>query len=48
MAWLAAVVFLDINGHTVDLDDEATFRLVIGVSTGELEVEDVAERLGID
>jgi death-on-curing protein len=45
LAWLAAVVFLDINDHIVDLDDEDVFQLVMDVSAGNLEVEDITERL---
>ncbi|WP_083442023.1 type II toxin-antitoxin system death-on-curing family toxin [Nitriliruptor alkaliphilus] len=48
LAWLAAVVFLDINGYTVDLDDEAALQLVMAVSTGDLEVDDLAERFATD
>jgi death on curing protein len=45
LAWLATVVFLDLNGRTVELDDEAAFHLVMAVAEGSLEVEAIAARL---
>jgi death on curing protein len=45
LAWLAAVVFLDLNGHTVDLDDDAAFELVMAAADGHLDVEQIAQRL---
>ncbi len=44
-AWLATVVLLDLNGRTVELDDEAVFRLVMAVADGTLCVEEIAARL---
>ena len=46
LGWLANVVFLDINGHPVDLDDNDAFDLVMGVAKGRLDVEQIANRLG--
>lgn len=46
LGWLATVVFLDINGHPVDLDDNDAFNLVMGVAEGRLDVEQIANRLG--
>lgn len=46
LGWLATVVFLDINGHPVDLDDNDAFDLVMGVAKGRLDVEQIANRLG--
>jgi death on curing protein len=46
LAWLAALVFLDINGHTVEMDDEAAFQSVMAVAEGTIEVDDIAQRLG--
>ena len=43
LAWLAAVVFCDINGVTVALDDEDAFALVMKAATGELAVEQIAD-----
>ena len=48
LAWLATVVFLDLNGHTVDLDDSAAFELVMAAAEGHLDVEQIAQRLVID
>ena len=45
VAWLAAVVFCDLNGHKVDLDDEAAFELVMAAAEGHLDVEQIAQRL---
>jgi death on curing protein len=47
LAWLAAVVFLDLNGQTVDLDDDAAFELVMAAAEGDLDVEGVAQRIAI-
>ena len=32
LGWLATVVFLDLNGHAPDLDDDAAFTLVMDVA----------------
>jgi len=45
LAWLAAVIFLDLNGHTVDLDDDAAVELVMAAAEGQLDVEQIAARL---
>lgn len=45
LGWLATVVFLDINRHPVDLNDEDAFDLVMGVAQGRFEVEEIADRL---
>lgn len=45
LAWLATVVFLDLNGRTVELDDEAAFELVMAVAEGSLDVAAIAARL---
>lgn len=45
LAWLATVVFLDLNGHRAALDDDAAFGLVMAVAEGEFDVEQIAERL---
>jgi death on curing protein len=47
LAWLAAVVFLDLNGHRADLDDDAAFELVMAAAEGRLDVEQIAQRLAI-
>ncbi|MQA35956.1 type II toxin-antitoxin system death-on-curing family toxin [Modestobacter roseus] len=45
LGWLATVVFLDLNGHAPDLDDEAAFVLVMDVAAGGAEVAEIADRL---
>jgi death on curing protein len=46
LGWLATVVFLDLNGWDVTLDDEAAFRLVMAVAEGTLDVEAISGILG--
>jgi death-on-curing protein len=45
LSWLATVVFLDLNGHAPDLDDDAAFELVVDVAAGAVEVAEIADRL---
>lgn len=45
LGWLAAVVFLDINGLEVDLTDDDAFELVMAVAEGRMEVGEIADRL---
>lgn len=45
LGWLATVVFLDLNRHRVDLDDDDAFDLVIGVAEGRLDVTQIADHL---
>ncbi len=45
LAWLAAVVFLDLDGHMVDPDDDAAFVLVMAAAEGHLDVEQMGQRL---
>ena len=45
LAWLAAVVFLDLNGHAADMTDSAAFDLVMGVANGDADVQEIAARL---
>jgi death-on-curing protein len=47
LAWLATVVFLDINGHEPDLSDDGAFALVMDVARGAADVEEIADRLKI-
>lgn len=44
LGWLATVVFLDINGRPVDLDDEEAFQLVLDIAEGKTDVEKIASR----
>jgi len=45
LAWLAAVVFLDLNGRTVEMADDEAFDLVMKASQGSLDVAAIAEAL---
>jgi death on curing protein len=45
LAWLATVVFLDLNGSEPSLDDDAASALAMDVSQGRTELEEIAERL---
>ena len=47
LAWLATVVFLDLNRHAADLDDQAAFDLVMEAAQGNVEVDEIAARLRI-
>ena len=47
LGWLATVVFLDLNGHVPDLDDDAAFTLVMEVAAGAVDVEDIGARLRV-
>ena len=44
LAWLACVVFLDLDGCTVEMDDDAAFPLVMEVASATLDVEGIVER----
>ena len=45
LALLATVVFLRINGHTLDLTDDEAFELTMSVAAGELDAAGIQERL---
>lgn len=45
IGWLSAVVFLDLNGHTVTLSDEDAFDLVMAVADGGVDLHAIAEAL---
>lgn len=45
LAWLATVVFLDINGVIVALEDDHAFDLVMRVAEGVLDVPGIAAAL---
>jgi death on curing protein len=46
LAWLASLVFLDINGVGVVMSQDEAFNLVMEVAEGTLDVPDIAQRLG--
>lgn len=45
LGWTATLVFLDINGHWVEVDDDAGYDLVIGVAEGRISPEESARLL---
>jgi death-on-curing protein len=47
LAWLATVVFLDVNGARTGLRGETAFRLVMDVAGGVEDVTDIAARLRV-
>ena len=47
LGWLAALVFLDLNGHAVDVSDDAAFDLVIEIASGRPDLHDIAARLRV-
>ena len=47
LAWLATVVFLDLNRHLADLADDAAFSLVVDVASGARDVTEIAVRLRV-
>jgi len=47
LAWLAAVVFLDINGLEPQLDDDQAFDQVMSVATGVADVPEIGAALNV-
>lgn len=47
LAWLATVVFLDLNSYEVGVSDDDAFELVMAAAEGSIEVADIARRLGV-
>jgi death on curing protein len=45
LALLATVVFMRINGYTLDLADDEAFDLTMSVAAGELDAEGICKRL---
>ena len=45
LAWLATVVFCDLNGLETDLNDEEAFQLVWDIASTELDLTEIADRL---
>jgi death on curing protein len=45
LALLATVVFLRINGYTLDLTDDEAFDLTMSVAAGELDADGIQKRL---
>ena len=47
LAWLATVVFLDLNGRSTGLDDDEAFELVMAVASGRSNIPELAVRLRV-
>lgn len=47
LAWLATVVFLDLDGAGVAVGDDEAFTLVMDVAAGVADVGEIAERLRV-
>jgi len=47
IAWLATVVFCDLNGSTTSLSDDEAFQLVWDVASSDFEVTLIAARLNL-
>lgn len=47
LAWLATVVFLDINGWTVEVDDDGAFDVVMDVAEHDRGVVDIVRGLQV-
>lgn len=45
LAWLATVVFVDLNGAEPDLSDDEAFDLAMRIAEGALDVPEIAELL---
>lgn len=45
LAWLATVVFLDLNALSCEMSDDAAFDLVMDVATADTDVEPIVARL---
>ena len=48
IGFLACLVFLDINGVEVDVTDDEAFALVMDVATGDADLAEIVERLGLE
>ncbi|MFA7323719.1 MAG: type II toxin-antitoxin system death-on-curing family toxin [Candidatus Nanopelagicales bacterium] len=47
IAWLAAIVFLDLNGCRSDCTHEQAFDLVMSAAVGVIDVPEIAEELRV-
>lgn len=47
LAWLATVVFLDLNGAEPDLSEDEAYEVMLAVAGGLRDVETIAERLRV-
>ena len=47
LAWLATVVFLDLNDARVGLTDDEAFELVMAAAAAEIDIQEIAARLAM-
>lgn len=47
LAWLATVVFLDLNGVWIEAPDDDAYDLVIAVTEGTVSLDRIADSLGM-
>ena len=45
LAWLATVIFCELNALTISLNDDDAFAVVMTAAAGDLDVNDIAKRL---
>lgn len=45
LAWLATVVFAELNSQPIRMSDDAAFDLVMSAAAGEVDVEEIADAL---
>lgn len=45
LGWTCLVVFLDLNGHWIDVPDDEAFDVVMGVAAGHIDREDLARSI---
>ena len=48
LGWLAATVFLRLNGHRPTLSHDDAFGLVVNIAGGDLALSDIARRLAVE
>lgn len=46
LGWTCLVVFLDLNGHWLDVDDDAAYDTVVAVASGALERAQLSAIIG--
>lgn len=45
LAWVAVVVFYEVNGLTLEAPEDAAYDLVIAVATGQIPYQETADQL---
>ena len=48
LAWLCTVVFLRLNDHKTELNDDDAFELVWDIASGTLELDEICLRLRVE